>query len=363
MKTEAAILVQTGAPLQLVELEIPVLKPGQALVEILYSGVCGTQVLECRGHKGEDRFLPHCLGHEGTGIVRETGPGVTKVKAGDKVMLSWIKGSGADVPGSVYSWDGKKVNSGALATFNRFSVTSENRLTVLPAEIPMREAALLGCAAATGLGTVINTLGARPGQSIAVFGTGGVGLCAIMGAHLSGCAPIIAVDIRKNKLEAARKLGATHLIDASACDPLKEIAALVKGGLDLAVESSGSPAVIPQALACVRSQGGAAAGLPSILQPLRLLQDLLHRERHRSRQLRIAPDGTFSVNEPAFKEAVTALTRDIMTLQAEGSYERAKDLFTRLGVVRPEVQKVLDRLTDVPVDIEPVFTTAAGLTE
>lgn len=259
MKTEAAILVQTGAPLQLVELEIPVLKPGQALVEILYSGVCGTQVLECRGHKGADRFLPHCLGHEGTGIVRETGPGVTKVKAGDKVMLSWIKGSGADVPGSVYSWDGKKVNSGALATFNRYSVTSENRLTVLPADIPMREATLLGCAAATGLGTVINTLGARPGQSIAVFGTGGVGLCAIMGAHLSGCAPIIAVDIRKNKLEAARRLGAAHLIDASACDPLKEIAALVKGGLDLAVESSGSPAVISQALACVRSQGGAAA--------------------------------------------------------------------------------------------------------
>ncbi|OGS13780.1 MAG: alcohol dehydrogenase [Elusimicrobia bacterium RIFOXYA12_FULL_57_11] len=259
MKTEAAILIEAGAPPQVVELEIPVLKPGQALVEILYSGVCHTQLLECRGLRGADPFLPHCLGHEGSGIVRETGAGVTKVKTGDKVVLSWIKGSGADVPGSVYGWNGKKVNSGAIATFSRFSVISENRLTPVPDDVPMLEASLLGCAVATGLGTVINTLGARPGQSIAIFGAGGVGLCAVAGARLSGCFPIIAIDILKNKLEAAKQFGATHLIDASSCDPVNEIRSIVKTGLDMAVEATGIPVVISQALSCVRAQGGAAA--------------------------------------------------------------------------------------------------------
>ena len=94
MKTEAAILVETGKPLVLAEIGIPQLKPGQVLVEIGYSGICHTQVLECRGYRGEDKFLPHCLGHEGSGTVVEVGPEVKKVKPGEKVILSWIKGSG-----------------------------------------------------------------------------------------------------------------------------------------------------------------------------------------------------------------------------------------------------------------------------
>src|SRR4030095_10280615 len=117
IKTLAAVLVETGQPLALVELEIPALKPGQVLVEVSFSGVCHTQLLEARGYRGEDRFLPHCLGHEGSGIVRETGAGVTKVRRGDRVILSWMKGSGADVPGSTYAWNGRTVNSGAIATF------------------------------------------------------------------------------------------------------------------------------------------------------------------------------------------------------------------------------------------------------
>ena len=95
MKTEAALLVQTGKPLVLAELEIPALKPGQVLVEIAYSGACGTQVMEWLGHKGEDKWLPHCLGHEGSGTVLECGAAITRVKPGDKVVLSWIRGGGA----------------------------------------------------------------------------------------------------------------------------------------------------------------------------------------------------------------------------------------------------------------------------
>jgi S-(hydroxymethyl)glutathione dehydrogenase/alcohol dehydrogenase len=258
MKTPAAILVETGKPLVIDDLEIPPLLPGQVLVEITYSGVCHTQVLECRGYRGEDKFLPHCLGHEGSGVVREVGAGVTKVRPGDHAILSWIKGSGANVPGTVYSWKGRKVNAGAITTFSRYSVFSENRLTVLPASFPMKEAALLGCALPTGMGSVLNTGEAKPGQSAVIFGTGGVGLSAVAGMVIAGCTPILAVDVVPERLELARQVGATHLINAAQSDPVQEILKACPGGVDLAVEASGRPAVMKQALAVVRSQGGVA---------------------------------------------------------------------------------------------------------
>ena len=106
MKTAAAILVETGRPLVIDDIQIPSLAPGQALIEIQFSGVCHTQLLECRGYRGPDAFLPHCLGHEGSGIVREIGAGVSKVKPGDRVILSWIKGLGDNVVGPRSEWSG-----------------------------------------------------------------------------------------------------------------------------------------------------------------------------------------------------------------------------------------------------------------
>src|SRR5262245_49839451 len=103
MKTPAALLVELNKPLELVDIDIPTLKPGQVLVEIACSGVCHTQLGEVRGLRGPDNFLPHCLGHEASGWVREISPGVGRVRPGDAVMLSWIKGPGANVPGTVYS--------------------------------------------------------------------------------------------------------------------------------------------------------------------------------------------------------------------------------------------------------------------
>lgn len=258
MKTTAAILVELKKPLVLTEIEIPPLKPGQTLVEIEFSGVCHTQILECRGYRGEDRFLPHCLGHEGSGTVVDAGPGVTLVKPGDKVILSWMKGPGADVPGTVYDWDGRKVNAGGITTFSRLSVISENRLTPLPGGVSMMEAALIGCAAPTGLGAVFNVARAGAGNSVAVFGAGGVGLCAVAGAAAAGCNPIIAVDVLPNKLELATRMGATHTVSAAAGDPVAEILRMVPGGVDFAVESSGRPDVMLQAVDSVRAQGGAA---------------------------------------------------------------------------------------------------------
>jgi len=258
MKTTAAILIETKKPVELAELEIPALKAGQALVEIAFSGVCHTQLLECRGHRGEDKFLPHCLGHEGSGIVRELGSGVSKVKTGDRVILSWIKGVGADVPGTVYFWGQRAVNAGAITTFGRHAVISENRLTPLPKELPLREAALLGCAIPTGFGAVFNTAKPMPGQSMAIFGMGGIGLCALAAAKISGCVPIIVVDVKPEKLELAKSMGATHAVNAAVADPVVEIAKIVPGGVDFAIESSGRPQAMKQALWCVRQQGGAA---------------------------------------------------------------------------------------------------------
>ncbi|WP_029008346.1 zinc-binding dehydrogenase [Azospirillum halopraeferens] len=258
MKTQAAILVELGKPLEVVELGIPALKPGQVLVEIAFSGACHTQVLEARGHRGADPFVPHCLGHEGSGTVLEVGAGVTKVAPGDTVILSWIKGSGANVPGSVYDWSGRPVNAGGVTTFMRHAVVAENRVTRLMAGLDLKTAIMLGCALPTGFGAVVNTASPGPGQSIAIFGAGGVGQSAIMGAVASGCAPVIAVDPNPAKRELALRFGANHVIDPAAGDPVAEIQAITGGGADVAIEATGLPAVMVQAARCVRPQGGKA---------------------------------------------------------------------------------------------------------
>ena len=258
MKSTAAILVELNKPLELVELELPVLKPGQVLVEVTHSGVCHTQVLECRGYRGEDKFLPHCLGHEGSGIVREIGSSLTKVKEGERVILSWMKGTGGDVPGSVYRWNGRNVNAGAITTFGTLMVISENRVSLMPEEIMADQAAMLGCAVPTGLGVVFNTAKPMPGQSLAVFGAGGIGLCAIAGAAIAGCWPVIAVDLNPLKLKAAARMGASDCISSAEENVSERLKQICPAGLDFAIEASGRPDVMRLALAAVRQQGGKA---------------------------------------------------------------------------------------------------------
>ena len=258
MKTDAAILTELQKPLVVSAIEIPALKPGQVLVDISYSGICHTQLSECKGNRGEDKFLPHCLGHEGSGVVREIGSGITKVKVRDRVIISWIKGTGADVSSTVYQWGNTRVNAGGVTTFSRQSVISENRLTVIPNDISMEAAALIGCAVPTGMGAVLNTAHPRPGQSIAIFGTGGIGLCAVAGAAISGCAPIIAVDINPEKLTVAKKMGATHCICSKTDNPVDEIMKICPGGIDFAIEATGIPDIMNIALTSVHAQGGIA---------------------------------------------------------------------------------------------------------
>jgi len=257
MKTEAAVLVELGKPLEVVSIGLPTLKPGQVLVELAYSGVCHTQLLEARGRRGPDSFLPHCLGHEGAGEVREVGAGVTKVKAGDEVVLTWMKGSGADIPGTTYDWDGRKVNAGGMTTFQRLAVVSENRLVPRPAGLAPREAALLGCALPTGFGMVFNVLRLEKDRTLAVFGAGGIGLSAVAAARAAGAVVVAAVDPREDRRAAAMTMGATHAF-APGPDLASELKKLVPGGFDAAIEASGRPAVMAAALACVRARGGCA---------------------------------------------------------------------------------------------------------
>jgi S-(hydroxymethyl)glutathione dehydrogenase/alcohol dehydrogenase len=257
MRTDAAVLCELNAPLRLFPLDVPDLKPGQVFVEVAYSGVCHSQLHEIRGRRGPDRFLPHTLGHEGSGTVKAVGPGVSKVKPGDRVVLTWIKGEGADVPSTVYASELGPVNSGAISTFMRHTITCENRVVPVPPDTPLREAALLGCALPTGAGVVMNTAAPQPGNSLVVFGAGGIGLSALIAARMLDASPLIVVDVVEEKLAGARALGATHTINACRCDPVAAVLEATGGrGADFAVEAAGRRESMEAAFRCVRDKGG-----------------------------------------------------------------------------------------------------------
>lgn len=255
---KAAILEQLCSPLRVTrDLGIPPLKSGQLLVKLAYSGVCHSQLMEIHGKRGPDRYLPHLLGHEGSGVVIATGEGVNKVAKGDKVILGWIKGRGLDVAGSQYKSGSQIVNAGAVTTFNEFAVVSENRCVLLPEGIPMDVAVLFGCAIPTGAGIITNTIQPAAGATIAIFGLGGIGLSALMACRIYECSQIIAIDIQDEKLDLARELGATLVINSMKQDPLSVIMEETSGkGVDYSVESAGLVSTIEQAFSVVRREGG-----------------------------------------------------------------------------------------------------------
>jgi S-(hydroxymethyl)glutathione dehydrogenase/alcohol dehydrogenase len=257
LKTRAAVLYELNKPLVVEDLDTTPLTHGQVLVKVAYSGVCRSQLNELKGNRGLDPYLPHTLGHEGSGIVEEIGPGVTKVKPGDHVVLSWIKGEGCDVPSNTYYKGNQKVNSGAIATFNEYSVVSENRIIPLNPAMPLDIAALMGCCVPTGFGTVLNTSIGRGYGGIAVFGVGSVGLCSVMAANwLYPSSKIIAVDIQQHKLDLALSLGATHVVDSSRVDRVDEILEITGGkGVDYCIEASGVRKVMESAFRATSEKG------------------------------------------------------------------------------------------------------------
>ncbi len=255
---KAAVLTEPGKPLPILTgIDIPDLEPSQVLVRLAYSGVCHSQLMEVRGLRGDDPWLPHLLGHEGSGKVLAVGGGVTKVRPEDYVILGWIKGDGQDCGGARYRRDGKIINGGGVTTFNEQAVVSENRLVPLPEGVPMDIAVLFGCAVPTGAGIMINEIDPEPGSTIAVFGLGGIGMSALMATKLYDCATVIAVDVEEQKLAMARDFGAGVTINSNASDPIAEIDRLTGGrGVDYAVEASGNCSVIETAFEVTRKAGG-----------------------------------------------------------------------------------------------------------
>ena len=247
---KAAILVESKKSLVMANVDLPKkLEYGQVLVKIFYSGICGAQVNEeIDAAKGPDKFLPHLLGHEGSGVVEKIGDGVATVKPGDHVVLHWRKSKGIQSGVPKYLWNGKQINAGWITTFNEKAIVSENRLTVIPKDFDMRTAALFGCAVTTGFGVVNNDAKIKIGQSVLIFGVGGLGLNIAYASSMVSAYPIIGIDLHEHKIELGKKFGLTHGITVKSNNLEKEIYNIVgMKGADVVIETTGIAKVIEQA--------------------------------------------------------------------------------------------------------------------
>ena len=278
MKIKAAVLEGVGSQFEVSELDLDSPKAGEVLVKIAASGLCASDLNAIDGKRKLVPF-PAVIGHEAAGVVIEVGPGVTSPKVGDHVVLSIVPNCGTcdycksgrpnycstagDAMGvggmfdgtSRLSRNGEKINQFlTVASFAEYSVVPVSGCVVIPKEMPLDRAALLSCAVLTGYGAVVNTAKVKRGSSVAVFGCGGVGLNSIQGARIVGAKTIIAVDISDEKLEIAKKLGATHAINASKEDPVAAIKSIC-GGADYVFEASGREATISQAWLATGVQG------------------------------------------------------------------------------------------------------------
>jgi len=254
---KSAILVKSGKPLIIDDIELPKkLSFGQVLVNIKYSGICGSQINEIDATKGPDKYLPHLLGHEGSGIVEKTGDGVTRVKKGDNVVLHWRKSSGLEAESAKYKWKGKLVNSGKVTTFSEKSIVSENRLTVIPKNFDLSIAPLFGCAIPTGFGVVNNDAQIKIGQSVVIFGIGGVGLNIAQASKMVSANPIIGIDINKGKLTLGKKFGMTHGF-LSKTKNLKDKIFKILGsnGADVVIDTTGISRIIEKSYNLTNENG------------------------------------------------------------------------------------------------------------
>ena len=254
---KSAVLTRSKKPLIIADIDLPKkLEFGQVLVKISYSGICGAQINEIDAIKGPDKFLPHLLGHEGSGIVEKIGEGVTTLKPGDHVVLHWRKSAGIESATPRYFCKGKKVNAGWVTTFNEKAIVSENRLTKIPNNFDMRIAPLFGCSVTSGFGVVNNDANIKIGQSVLIFGVGGVGLNVVQAASMVSANPIIGVDLYKHKIDMGKKFGLTHGITANLSNLKNKIYNIVgEKGVDVVIETTGNPKVIEQAYGLTASDG------------------------------------------------------------------------------------------------------------
>ncbi len=273
----AAVLHEFGQPLVVEELELDPPKAGEVGVRMAASGVCHSDLHVAHGT--HPTSLPVILGHEGAGIIEQVGPGVTGLQPGDHVLLTWLPYCGhcrecvrgrPNICENTAWYDatmedgtcrfhmrGQDVHHYNTSSFAERSVVPARTAIKVDPSLPLAELALMGCAVMTGVGAVVNTAQVRPGDTVAVVGCGGVGMNVIQGARIAGAGAIIAVDVVPAKLELARQMGATDVIDASEHDPVEAVRELVPGGVDHAFEALGRPETIATAIALI-GRGGEA---------------------------------------------------------------------------------------------------------
>jgi Zn-dependent alcohol dehydrogenase len=226
MGTPARVVVlpQEDAPLRVEEINLPDPGPTQVLVKQYASGICHSQLHQMR----RPRRGPVILGHESTGVVLKIGSEVTHVAEGDTVLVTWVPRDAANAKtpptrASLEVSDGTATTGEGVFTWADHTLADEQYVVKAEADISRDVTSIIGCAVMTGAGAVIHTANVQPGQSVAIFGVGGVGLSAVVGAKKAGAGMIIAVDLDDEKLEFAKKFGATHGINASKDDPIKAI--------------------------------------------------------------------------------------------------------------------------------------------
>ena len=235
---KAAVLEKLNYPLAIREVFPTQLLPGQVYVKVLASGLCGAQLHEIRGHRGNEKFLPHLMGHEGCGIVKEIGPGVTTVQEGDKVVMHWRPGSGIESEFPKYHLGEKIISSGKCTTLSEFSIVSENRLTKVPHDTPTVLAAMLGCSLTSALGIIDNECNLKFGESVAIIGCGGVGLNLIQAAKMKNAYPVYGVDINDKMFDLTHQIG----VDIFTCD-----LEFIPEKVDVILDTTGVPEVISKA--------------------------------------------------------------------------------------------------------------------
>ena len=297
MRMKAAILFEQGLPrpyaktrpLVVEEVELDPPGPGEILIEIAAAGLCHSDLSTIENQR--PRPLPIVIGHEGAGIVRECGPGITDLKPGDHVITVFASscgtcrycargrpnicpsGNAARAAGSLVSGakrikrlDGTPINhNSGLSLFAQFAVVARRSAVKIDKDIPLDDAAIFGCAVMTGAGAVINTARLQPGENVAVVGLGGVGMNALFAAVASGADRIIAVDTNPKKLEQAKEWGATDVFLAGNDDCAAAVRDATDGGVDTVIETAGTIPAMQLAIA-ITARGGStiSAGLPNV---------------------------------------------------------------------------------------------------
>lgn len=254
---KAAVLVKQRKPLKILNLKMPEkLDFGQVLVKIIFTGICGSQIGEIEGVKGKDKYLPHLLGHEGTGVVAKVGPGVKSIKVGNYVSLHWKKNKTINAKPFTYFSGSKKINSGNVTSFSKFSVISENRLTKIPKAVARNKiSALFGCCLLTGFGVIKNDLKIKSKDRVAIFGVGGLGLANLIYLKKIGVKKIICFDIDQNKLTKSLSLGCSEIVNVKNKEKNEIIKFLLKNNINKIIENTGNISNIESAYDGLSSNG------------------------------------------------------------------------------------------------------------